>query len=106
MTSVEQLDILGGGKPIGRTAPRQDAALELLRSHPEGCSADEIGAAIHASSGKHAADEICQWCGPDSRDVIRALERKQLIRRTGNGQFVLRIEQQPDTSFGAFPEGF
>lgn len=103
---MEQLDILGGAKPVGRTAPRQDAALELLKRHPEGCSADEIGAAIHASSGKHPADEICRFCGPDSRDVLRALERKQLVRRTGNCQFVLRTVQQSDATFGEFPKGF
>lgn len=103
---MEQLDLMGGTKPIGRTAPRQDAALELLRAHPEGCTADEIGAAIHASSGKHAADEVCRWCGPDSRDVLRALERKRLVTRTGNGLFVLRIVEQADASFCEFPEGF
>lgn len=103
---MEQLTLDGGAKPIGRTAPRQDAALELLKQHPEGCSADEIGAAIHASSGKHAADEICRWCGPDSRDVLRALEKKQLIRRTANGQFALIKEAASDASFGEFPEGF
>lgn len=102
---MEQLTLDRGAKPVGRTAPRQDAALELLKRHPDGCSSDEIGAAIHASSGKHAY-EICRFCGPDSRDVLRALERKQLVRRTGNGQFVLRTEQQSDASFGEFPEGF
>lgn len=103
---MEQLDLLGGAKPVGRTAPRQDAALALLANHPDGCSADEIGAAIHASSGKHAADELCAYCAVDSRDVIRALTKKQLIRRTGNGQYVVKTNEPPDASFGEFPEGF
>lgn len=88
---MEQLDLMGGAKPLGRTAPRQDAVLELLKAHPDGCSADEIGAAIHASAGKHGSDEVCRWCGPDSRDVLRALERKHLVTRTGSGLFTLRI---------------
>lgn len=58
----EQLDILGGAKPLTRPAPRQDAVLALLRAHPEGCSADEIGAAIHGASGRHPADSVCKWC--------------------------------------------
>lgn len=91
---IEQTDIFGGAKPLARTAPRQDAVLELLKAHPDGCSADEIGAAIHAASGKHAADEICRFCGPDSRDVLRALERKHLVTRTGSGLFTLRIIEE------------
>lgn len=82
--------MLGGAKPLTRPAPRQDAVLALLRAHPEGCTADEIGAAIHATSGRHPADSVCKWCGPDSRDVVRALERKKLVTRTGSGLFTLR----------------
>lgn len=103
---MEQTDIFGGAKPLGRTAPRQDAVIALLRAHPEGCTADEIGAAIHHSAGKHSGDEVCQFCAVDAKPVVRALERKQLVRRTGNGQFVLRIVQQSDSAFGEFPEGF
>lgn len=95
MTTVEQLDILGGAKPLTRPTPRQDAVIGLLQRHPEGCTADEIGAAIHHSADKHAADEVCQFCAVDAKPVLRALERKQLVRRTGNGQFTLRnIEAQ------------
>lgn len=81
----EQLTLDGGTKPVGRQAPRQDAVIALLRQHPEGCSADEIGAAIHASAGKHSGDSVCQWCGVDAKSVLRALEKKQLVTRTGTG---------------------
>jgi len=97
---VSQIDIFGEAKPLVRVGRSQEAVLKLLADTPDGCSADEIGAAIHAARGKHAIDEICRWCGPDSRDVVRALEKKQLIRRTSNGQFVLRIEQKSDSKFG------
>lgn len=87
---MEQLDLLGGAKPLTRPAPRQDAVLALLRAHPEGCTADEIGAAIHATSGRHPADSVCQYCGVDARPVLRVLERKKLVTRTGAGLFTLR----------------
>lgn len=100
---MEQLDLMGGTKPLGRTAPRQDAVLELLREHPEGCTADEIGAAIHASSGKHRADEICRFCGVDAKPVLRALERKRLVTRTGSGLFALRIIDETRVSGNEIP---
>lgn len=100
---MEQLDLLGGAKPLARPAPRQDAVLALLRAHPEGCTADEIGAAIHATAGKHPADSVCKWCGPDSRDVLRALERKKLVTRTGSGLFTLRNVDGTGGSFGEIP---
>lgn len=85
----QQLSLLG--EPVERPrAPRQDAVLELLAQHPDGVSVDEAGAAAHASAGKHNPDSICKWCGPDGRAILRSLERKGLVRRTGNGQFTLK----------------
>lgn len=104
--AVEQLDLLGGAHPVGRQAPRQDAVLALLHAHPEGCSADECGAAVHASAGKHNTESRCAYCSVDARPVLLALIRKKLVTRTSNGQFALKTEAHPDASFGEFPEGF
>lgn len=103
---MEQLDILGGAKTIGRQAPRQDAVLQFLREHPDGISTDEAGQAAHASAGKHDIETVCKYCGLDGRQILRTLERKRLVRRTGNGQFTLRIDEPKDEAFGAFPDGF
>lgn len=102
---MEQLSLDGTSVSLGRQAPRQDAVLALLRTHPEGCSADEVGAAIHASAGKHPADSVCKFCGVDARPVLLSLIKKRLVTRTG-GQFVLKTEVLPDASFGELPEGF
>lgn len=103
---MEQLDILGGAKTIGRSAPRQDAVLAFIREHPDGISIDEAGQAAHASAGKHDAETICRWCGVDGRSILRTLERKKLVRRTTAGQFALIKEVESDATFGEFPEGF
>lgn len=103
---MEQLTLDGGAKPLTRPAPRQEAVLELLRAHPDGCSADEIGAAIHASAGKHDKDSVCKWCVPDSRDVLRALERKKLVTRTGSGLFTLRNNEADSGGPGELPRDF
>lgn len=103
---MEQLSLDGTSVSIGRQAPRQDAVLALLQAHPEGCSADEIGAAIHASTGKHDADSVCKWCGPDARPVILALIKKKLVTRAGSGMFVLVSVKENDAAFGELPEGF
>lgn len=79
---MEQLDLLGGKKTIGRPAPRQDAVLELLAQHVDGISLDEAGAAAHASSGKHAIDDLCAYCSIDGRAIIRALERKGTVEKS------------------------
>lgn len=104
--AVEQLDLLGGARPLSRPAHRQDAVIALLHAHPEGCTADEIGAAIHASSGRHPADSVCQYCGVDARPVTRALERKKLVVRTGSGLFTLRNIGAVSGGPGELPEGF
>lgn len=103
---TEQLDMFGGAKTIGRTAPRQDAVLEHLKAHPDGISVDEAGQAAHASAGKHDIETVCKYCGIDGRQILRTLERKRLVRRAGNGQFVLRIEEAADAAFGEFPDGY
>lgn len=103
---MEQLSLDGTSVSVGRQAPRQDAALALLAKHPEGCSADEIGAAIHGSSGKHDPESICKWCGPDARPVILALIKKKLVTRAGSGMFVLVSAKETDAAFGELPEGF
>lgn len=100
---TEQLDVFGGAKPIGRTAPRQDAVLEFLREHPEGITVDEAGQAVHAAAGKHDADTLCRWCSSDGKGILRALERKQLVKRTGKGQWALKTEASHDASFGDIP---
>lgn len=102
----EQLSLDGTSVALGRQAPRQEAVLKLLAQHPEGCSADEIGAAIHASSGKHDGESVCKWCGPDARPVILALIKKRLVTRAGSGMFVLVSAKETDAAFGELPEGF
>lgn len=86
----EQLSLDGTSVAVGRQAPRQDAVLALLHAHPEGCSADECGAAVHASAGKHDAESRCAYCSVDARPVLLALIRKKLVTRTSNGQFGLK----------------
>ena len=101
---MEQLDLMGGTKPLSaRPAPRQDAVLEFLGGHPDGITVDEAGQAAHASSGKHSIDDLCAYCAIDGKSILRALEKKQLIRRTGGGQFVSRIERESDDKFGEIP---
>lgn len=102
----QQLTLDGTSVALGRQAPRQDAVLALLAKHPEGCSADEIGAAIHGSSGKHDGESVCKWCGPDARPVILALIKKKLVTRAGSGMFVLRNAGADDGGPGELPEGF
>lgn len=92
---MEQLSLDGTAVALGRQAPRQDAVLKLLAQHPEGCSADEIGAAIHASSGKHDAESTCAYCAIDARGPLLSLIKKRLVTRTGNGQFTLRNQDAP-----------
>lgn len=103
-----QLDVFGGAKTIGRSAPRQDAVLELLAQHDDGIGVDEAGAAAHASAGKHSIDESCAWCAIDGRDIIRALKRKDAVEKSSVvGKWVLKREpSKSDGAFGEFPEGF
>ena len=105
---MEQLDILGGAKPVGRQAPRQDAVLQLLAQHADGISLDEAGAAAHASAGKHPIDELCAYCSIDGRDIMRALERKGAVEKSSVvGKYVLKVDRPAGgASFGEFPEGF
>lgn len=106
---MSQIDIFGQSKRPGRVAPRQETVLQLLAEHPEdGCSLDEIGAAIHAARGKHTVDEVCKWCGPDGRDIMRALERKGTVEKSSVvGKYVLKVDRAAGgAAFGEFPEGY
>lgn len=91
----QQLSLDGTSVALGRQAPRQEAVLALLAKHPDGCSADEIGAAIHASSGKHDAESTCAYCAIDARGPLLSLIKKRLVTRTGSGQFTLRNDEAP-----------
>jgi hypothetical protein len=91
---VTQLDLDGGQRILGLTA-RQQIALEALERAADGLTADELGAVLHERAGRHYADQRCEWCTSDGRQVARALRTKHLTvrRKTGYWQ---SLRKPPD----------
>lgn len=74
-----------------RLGDRQQLVLQLLEHHPDGLTADEVGAHIHHHRGKHTPDERCDYCAQEGNNVLRSKALKPLVtRRRGSGRWQLR----------------
>lgn len=103
--------------PRDELGPRQRLVLDKLRE-TGGLEADEAGALVHASRGKHDVDTRCVWCGKEGRHVLLSLRRRGLVvrrRATGRWEPVGQASARSATvgtagraGFDAdgFPEGF
>ena len=84
---MSELELFTEPMPAPDPLPRNQVAVMrlLLRNLPQGITAAEAGAAVHAVRGKHTADETCVFCAKDGAKVLRALARKGLAtgRRDG-----------------------
>jgi hypothetical protein len=60
---------------------RQQFALRIVKdAGPDGVTSDEVGAAWCAQNGKHTVDTRCQWDGSNGRQVLKALEKRGLVK--------------------------
>lgn len=65
-----------------RLTDRQAHALNAIReAGAAGLHTDELGAAVHAFTGKHASDTLCEWCPQAGIEVGRALRQKGLAQQ-------------------------
>lgn len=82
---VQQEHLFKLGKPVAplrALTERQAAIYKLVCATPDGITALELGAILHAQSGRHAADAFCEWCGQDgSRTLKEKAIRTRLVRR-------------------------
>jgi hypothetical protein len=106
--------------PTTRLTDRQAHALEKITDAGyDGLHTDELGAIVHAFTGKHPADQLCEWCGSAGLEVGKALRGKALVqqrrRKSVGGDAVMvwtiagklnppRAVPDPDTDI--WPEGF
>lgn len=99
---------------------RQKHALEKITDAGfDGLHTEELGAIVHAFTGKHPSETLCEWCGSAGLEVGKALRGKQLVqqrkRKSAGGDAVMvwtvagkldppRAAPDPDTDI--WPEGF
>ena len=76
---MSQIDLLTGKETRPELRPRQRFVLELLREHPDGLHADEIGAEIHAGRGRHHTDVRCPYCTTEAHGVLRSKALAPLV---------------------------
>ena len=80
---------------------RQQLALDYLAAHPDGRSADEVGAWLHAHRDRrpHSVDVRCDYCGMDGRSVLGSKALKPLVtfRRPKGGGLVYVLRNRPAT---------
>jgi hypothetical protein len=102
--------------PATQLTDRQTVALAAITAAGyDGLHTDELGAHVHASQGKHAADETCEWCptvGSELGRRLRELGHAQQRRRKNVGGDTVtvwtvagRLVRRPDRVFD-LPEGF
>jgi len=97
---IEQLDLTGGVHVVGLTG-RQQHALETVE-RLGGASIDEVGAAVHAFTGRHQADSRCKFCSDSGSEVLYALRQKSLVERRPGGRWVsTRALESEDGASGA-----
>lgn len=66
----------------------QQLVWDSLQAHADGLSADEVGAIVHASHGKHVAVDRCEWCGQRGLQLLRSKALAPLvIRRKKTGLY-------------------
>lgn len=90
MTADRLFDI----EPVHQLTDRQQTALAAITAAGyDGLHTDELGAHVHAWQGKHAADEICEWCGSVGSELGKRLRELQLVqqrrRKAAGGDSVL-----------------
>lgn len=96
-----QLALLGGPRTISRDGRpltrRQELVLDLLREHPDGRDAAEIGAWLHAHRARrpHGVDDRCLYCASDAVGVLRSAGLRPLLIRRRTGMWQLR---EPDAT--------
>jgi hypothetical protein len=101
--------------PAAQLTDRQQTALDAITAAGyDGLHTDELGAHVHASQGKHAADETCEWCpsvgselGRRLRELGHAQQRPQKRwRRHRDGLDGGRQVGSPADRVFDLPEGF
>jgi hypothetical protein len=78
---IDQQHLFPAGKPVTplrALTERQERIYRLICDSPDGLEAIELGALLHGQSGRHSAEEFCEWCGQDG---ARALKEKAIRLR-------------------------
>jgi hypothetical protein len=112
---VNQAALFTAGKPIAplrNLTERQERIFRLVCESPAGLEPIELGALMHAQSGRHPADEFCRWCGQDGARALRETAIKQRVVRRSTGIYEPRIAsdwtghaETPSAQLRAIPEG-
>lgn len=71
--------------PLRALTERQAAIYALICGSPSGLEAIELGQLMHARSGRHGADELCEWCGQDGARALRERALKERVVRRATG---------------------
>lgn len=91
MTADRLFDI----EPVHQLTERQSVALAAITAAGyDGLHTDELGAAVHGWQGKHAADELCEFCPNVGMELGRRLRELGLVqqrRRKGAGGDVVLV---------------
>lgn len=82
---TDQPSLFPAGKPVAPLrdlTKRQAIIYRLVCDSPHGLEPIELGQLMHAQSGRHSADEFCEWCGQDAARALRAKAiRQRVVRR-------------------------
>lgn len=81
---VQQLRLVDLPAPaVPKLTARQQAAYDaIVDAGYEGLHTDELGAIVHAFTGKHSDEDRCAWCGKAGLEVGNALRsRHELVRQ-------------------------
>ena len=99
--------------PLRNLTERQATIFALLCAQPSGIEPIELGALMHAQSGRHSAEEFCEWCGRDAARALRESAIKQRVVRRSTGiyeprnaaDWTGRAETGPPAQMSALPTG-
>jgi hypothetical protein len=78
--------------PLRALTDRQQEIYDLICAQPNGVEAIELGALMHAQSGRHTADEFCKWCPQDGGRALRERAIRQRVIRRAGGVYEPRLE--------------
>lgn len=83
---TEQPALFPAGKPVAplrNLTERQATIYRLVCESAHGLEPVELGALMHAQSGRHSAEVYCEWCGQDAARALREKAiRVRVIRRS------------------------
>lgn len=87
---IDQPALFPAGKPVAPLrdlTKRQATIYRLLCQSESGLEPIELGQLMHAQSGRHSADEFCDFCGQDAARALREKAIKQRVIRRVTGVY-------------------